>query len=263
MSGEDVALPDPTTILPFLGLFTLVVLKPGPLVGCDICTKHLPVLSILQDNKFVRAPDGTSPADENVARIFDVLEVARENPQISLGLIPLSPEAAEFHQQRYWQLTLKPEVVLAALISRIAGGIFEADEIGMAQAIYHVLDLRRLERPGLSGSGLGGPGGGSGPGRGGGSGRGGMSGRGAPGPSGESSVPKRTLRGTDRETAPKRSRTTGEGGLGKNRGLRSIGIAESEVSDNGCEQSSIKCHTFLTEFENSFSGKTPSWGPPG
>jgi hypothetical protein len=115
---------------PFLGLFALVVLKPGPLVGCDICIKHLPVLSILQDNKFIRAPDGTSPADENVARIFDAPEVARENPQISLGVIPLSPEAAEFHQQRYWQLTLKPEVVLAALISRIAGGIFEADEIG-------------------------------------------------------------------------------------------------------------------------------------
>jgi hypothetical protein len=255
MLGEEVALPDPTTILPFLGLFSIVVLKPKQLVRCDICTKHLPVLSILQDNKFVRAPDGTSPADENVARIFDVLEVARDNPQISLGLIPLSPESAEFPQQRYWQLTLKPEVVLAALIPRIADGTFEVDEIGVAQAIYYTLGLRRLERLGLSVPGLGGPGGGGGSGRGGGSGGGGMSGQGAPGggggPSGESSVHKRNLRSTDRETAPKRSRTTEEGGLGKNCGLRSrpLDIAESEVSDNGCEQSSIKSHTFLTEFD--------------
>lgn len=100
--GEGVELPDPTTILPFLGLFTIVILKPEQLVGCFICTQHLPALSILQDNNFVLAPNGTSPADENAARIFDVLEIVNGDPQISLGLIPLSPEIPEFHQQRYW-----------------------------------------------------------------------------------------------------------------------------------------------------------------
>ena len=84
MLGEDVTLPDPTTIFPFLGLFTLVVLQPGPLVGCDICT--------CQCSPFFKTISSyaPSPSDENVARMFDVLEVARENPQISLGLIPLT-----------------------------------------------------------------------------------------------------------------------------------------------------------------------------
>jgi hypothetical protein len=76
-----------------------------------------------------------------VARIFDV-EIANGDPQISLRLIPLSPESPEFHQQRYWQLTLKPEVVLAVLIARIAGGTFEGDEIAVAHLSHLALHSR-------------------------------------------------------------------------------------------------------------------------
>ena len=78
-------MPDPTIILLFLGLFNLVVQDSWSDVTSALSAYHIctfcpivcalvriwcvlgPMLSILQDNTFVRAPDGTSLADENVA----------------------------------------------------------------------------------------------------------------------------------------------------------------------------------------------------
>jgi len=256
MAGRAVSLPDPTSILPFLGLFTLVTLKPGGLVGCRIPTQHLPALSILQDNHFALAPDGTLPGDENVAPIFDVLGMVGLDPvPESLGVIPLSPEYPEFGQQRYWRLTLPTEAILAALIARITIGTFEGEEIHLARVIYLTLSLEAMEHGPHGGSG---PGGGGGPDRGGGSGRGrGGSRPGAGGGSGgglsgaKPSTHQRNLRSTDREPPRKRGRSTGEGDLGEKGGLRSrlLESAESGLGDKSCEQSFIKSHTFLTEFD--------------
>lgn len=211
MAGHDVpALPDPRPILPFLQLFTIVILKPGSLLGRCLLTLHLPALSILQDDHFVLAPDGTLPGDENVARIFDVLEMTRiglDPVPESLGVIPLSSEHPEFTQQRYWRLTLPTEAILAALIARVATGTFESEEILVARAIYHKLSLEIVEAK-LHGGG--GPSSGSGPGRGGGrGGHGGKSGRGCGG-SGLTSTHKMKLRSTNREPPRKDGRRWSE-----------------------------------------------------
>ena len=177
MAGDDVALPDPTNILPYLGLFTIVALRPDDLVGCSITTPHLPGLSHQQDNRFLPAPPGTSPADENVARIFDVLAVAAGNPPISYGAIPLSPEHPQFQQQRYWRLPVKTEAVLAVLIDRTIGGTYESPEIQNAQNIADISRLMnrglRISRPSAHDGPPPPPGGGSGGGPNGGNGGGG------------------------------------------------------------------------------------------
>jgi len=120
----DVALPDVTPILPYLGLFSIVVLRPRDTAGCSILTPHLPALSILQNNQFVPAPDGTSPADQNAARIIDVQAITTDPPE-SLGMIPLSPTAAEFAHRRYWRLPVNTGGVLATLIPRLAEDVFD------------------------------------------------------------------------------------------------------------------------------------------
>ncbi|KIL66585.1 hypothetical protein M378DRAFT_160578 [Amanita muscaria Koide BX008] len=152
MTGDEVALPDPTPILPYLGLFTIVTLRPYDVLGCTILTNHLPELSHLQENCFSPAPHGTSPADQNVAQIFDVLAIAAGNPPISLGDIPLSPEQPQFQQQRYWRLPVAIEVVLAVLIERAGAGINEIPEIKTAKAIASIINLKSIDFKGFKSS---------------------------------------------------------------------------------------------------------------
>lgn len=137
--GEDVSesLPDPTPILPFLWLSTIVILKPESVLRRCIVTDSLPALSILQNNQFTFASNGTLPGDANVARVFDVLEL---NPvPNSYGRIPLSLEDPGFREQRYWRLTLSMEAILAALMAQVGTGVFESQEIRVVQAIYRDL----------------------------------------------------------------------------------------------------------------------------
>ena len=259
MAGHAVTLPDPTSILPFLGLFTIVILKPEGLLGCRIPTLHLPPLSILQDNHFAFAPAGTLPGDENVARIFDVLGMIGLDPvPESCGMIPLSPEYPEFEQQRYWRLILPPEAILAALMTRITIGTFEGEEIRLAQEIYHTLRLEALAHgPDCGGRSGGGSGGGSGQGHGssGPGARGG--GRDGGGLSGDKFIAhernprSRNPRSRNREPPRKKARRTGEGDLGEKGGVKSCPLktAEPGLSDTSCEQSFIISYTFLTEFD--------------
>jgi hypothetical protein len=133
MAGDAVALPDLAPIRPYLGFVTIVILRPGDLVGSFISTPHLPALSILQDDHFVPAPEGTSPAAQNVARIFDVIAATTESPPITHGTIPLSSEQPEFQQQRYWRLPVKFEAILAVLLDQIDKGDYDSEEIICAQ----------------------------------------------------------------------------------------------------------------------------------
>ncbi|KAF8328981.1 hypothetical protein F5887DRAFT_1082795 [Amanita rubescens] len=57
-------------ILPYIGLFTLVTLKPDAVRNDRILTPYLPTLSIIEDSTFVEAPVHTPATAENVARIF-------------------------------------------------------------------------------------------------------------------------------------------------------------------------------------------------
>jgi hypothetical protein len=121
----------------------MVILKPDDVVGCSIIIPHLPQLSILQDNHFVPAPDGTSPTSENVARIFDALAVADTSPPLSLSYIPLLPGDPEF-QHRYWRLPVKVEAVLVALLERVGSSWSTCEEIRCVQDISNILNLQRL-----------------------------------------------------------------------------------------------------------------------
>jgi len=145
-AGHTTPLPDPTSILPYLNLFTIVVLRPESLVGCRISTLHLPAISTLVNNQFLPAPDGTSADDENAVRIYDFLElVSRLDTRpasMSPGQIPLSPKYSDFGQRRYWRLALPLDAVLAALITQttVGPGTYDSEEIRLVQSIYHTLN---------------------------------------------------------------------------------------------------------------------------
>lgn len=172
--GQNVDLPDPTAVLPYLGLLTLVVLTPEDLKDHEIATTHLPDLSIFDNRRFTLSPNA-SPTAPNVARIFDVMDIIRFNPPKKRGHIPLSSQDPEFQQQRYWRLPTKIGVVLATFIERIGFVNNGSEEIGLAQTIRDILSLARrgltavdpsLNRSGggrSSGSGMSGGGGGGRP----------------------------------------------------------------------------------------------------
>lgn len=143
MAGHDVALPDPRSIFPYLGLFTIVILRPEAVVGYHLSTPHFPTLSILQNNHFESAPNGTSPVDQDVARIFDVLAIVANSPPTSFGIIPLSDDSPEYAQQHYWRLPVRIEVVLAALANRVGITSHKAEEIHKTQYIANTLVQQR------------------------------------------------------------------------------------------------------------------------
>lgn len=143
LQGIDVDLPDPKPILPFLGLYTLVMLSPQDLYGSEIPAHHPPALFVLEGAQFVSAPADTSPEAAVVARIFDVSAISDELPK-TYYTIPLSPEHAGFSQQRYWRVPAKPEVILMMLMERIIH-VTESncEEINQARIIYCFLHLHK------------------------------------------------------------------------------------------------------------------------
>ena len=249
MAGENVPLPNPMPILPYLGLFTIIILRQQSLIESFINTQHLPALSILQENRFEFAPDGTLPGDKNVARIFDVEWLHNQHPApVSLGGVPLLPEDPDFAQQHYWHLPSQTEAILAVLIDQVGrGGNFQSEEICVAQAIYHRLMLDDLEPRDDGGAGPsegGGPSGG--PGHGHGSGHGGRRPGAHHGGGGRLGVPKlaHTMKLRSTDPPPKKRR-------GKTGHLRSCPFeaAESGLSEKNCEEPFIKFCTILTLFD--------------
>jgi len=138
-------LPDPKSILPFLGLNTLVVLLPDELQGAQLITHHLPGLSILDKNQFIPAPADTLPDTPGVARIFDVLAIPDKLPETHKE-IPLLPHHAEYTHQRYWRLPVQPEVVLTIFMERIIHTLSpHCEEINQARHIYGLLLINLSE----------------------------------------------------------------------------------------------------------------------
>lgn len=143
VEGLDVDLPDLESVLPFLGLFTLVILLPEELDRLQLVTHHLPNLSILDGSQFISAPTDTLPDAPGVARIFDVLAITDTLPE-KYCRIPLSPYHIEFTHQRYWRLPAKPEVALMMLMERIRGVTDTGcEEINHARLIYGILLINK------------------------------------------------------------------------------------------------------------------------
>ena len=86
-TGTQVNLPDPSHILPYLDLYTLVVLNPTPVTGLAIITSHLPPLSIFKNGQFQPAKTRASQKNWNIAWTFEPITTAANNPLISLGNI--------------------------------------------------------------------------------------------------------------------------------------------------------------------------------
>lgn len=143
-SGETVLLPDPSSILPYLGLFTLVVLNPAEVCGRRIVTPHQPELSLLQTDRFEAAPDDISPMADNTARIFDIFALEAK-PPLSYNGVPLSPQGPEFEEKRYWLLPVSIGGVLASLIARLEFYEYQCEEIFCAQEIGMTLLRQRCE----------------------------------------------------------------------------------------------------------------------
>jgi len=68
--GEFEGLPDTKSIIPFPGLYSIIVFKQHEEDRYRILTSNLPRLSVLRTDGFEFAPDGTSAGDPNVVRMF-------------------------------------------------------------------------------------------------------------------------------------------------------------------------------------------------
>jgi hypothetical protein len=117
VDGHPVDLPDPTSVLPYIGLYTLVPLEPKNLYGLQRLIPLLPGLSIISGHQFVPALPETQPSGLNVARIFDAMSLTTSE---MLSRIPFSPlHQVEFGEQYYWRLPVKPEVVFLRLMGHV------------------------------------------------------------------------------------------------------------------------------------------------
>ena len=143
LHGIDVDLPNTKSIIPFLDLYTLVILSPNDLKGFSLRTHHPPDSFLLDDGRFVSVPANTVPDTMVVVHIFDVMMISEE-PSSASYTIPLSPEQAMFSQQRYWRMPAKAEVILMMFMERIVKITkIDCEEIKQARIIYHLLHLQK------------------------------------------------------------------------------------------------------------------------
>lgn len=123
--GKEVDLPNVKSVLPFLGLYSLVVVHPTELHKLQILAHHLPALSVLQNGQFVLAPPDMQPDAPDAVRIFDVLAMT-DTMEVPLAptaasapasnQIPLSPHDAGFAHKRYWRVPAQAGVMLMMLL---------------------------------------------------------------------------------------------------------------------------------------------------
>ena len=136
------------TLLPYVGLCTLVSLLPEDLDGHNIKSikaGHQPDLSVVRGRNFIPAPQSTMPGAKDTARIFDILQVPDDPPETSYA-IPLSPRHTEYLHHRYWRLPtgVEPGVLLVSLMKCIPLLTRSTSkEIEYAHRIY--IELRNIE----------------------------------------------------------------------------------------------------------------------
>jgi len=141
-------LPNTTSIEPYLGLFSIVILHPDCLVGKIICTQDLPCLSILREGRFVPAHANKSPAAPDAARIFDATALTQDTlGHLQVGVIALSLELSTFNQCRYWWLLVNMEAILVALVEWVGRRTYSSEEITLTQTIFYILQLQKLYGP--------------------------------------------------------------------------------------------------------------------
>ena len=169
-------LPDPKAILPYLGLFTIVTLNPTSAAVEQVIATHLPDLSIIRGNKFIKASARTSAAAKNVARIYNSLAIHADTPE-HYTKIPLAPGIPGYEETRYWKLPIPAMAVFAAVMDRVKFDQSGCDDIILVRTIVNHLGLKYPRGINAKGEPRGGGGGGSSGGGGGGSSGGGGGGK--------------------------------------------------------------------------------------
>ena len=159
-------LPDSKAILPYLGLFTIVTLNPTSAAVEQVIATHLPDLSIIRGNKFVKAPARTSAIAKNVARIYNSLAIREDTPE-HYTKIPLAPGVPGYEETRYWKLPIPAMAVFAAVMDRVKFDQSGCDDIILVRTIVNHLGFKyprgintRGEPRGVGGGGSSGGGGG-------------------------------------------------------------------------------------------------------
>lgn len=131
--GEKVDLPNPASVLPFLGLYTLVNLTQEEEIDWDhaITCPHQPQISILNENGiFVEHTE--NPDNSDAKWIYDVTNSPHAR---NAHAIPLPPV---YLTKYFWRLHIDPEVVLAGALTRLPSEI-PCDDT-------QLVELARLEK---------------------------------------------------------------------------------------------------------------------
>ncbi|KIM79119.1 hypothetical protein PILCRDRAFT_568223 [Piloderma croceum F 1598] len=134
-NGSELAdIPNSEQIIPFIGLYSLVTLRPSQVTSLRLITPHFPELSQRNGRHFTKAPENTLPNAPDVARIFSVRPYIRNSEEI-YGRIPLSPSLPDFAERRFWRLPAQFGVVLAMLIEHALTADSTCEEIELARTI--------------------------------------------------------------------------------------------------------------------------------
>jgi len=147
-------LPDPSAILPFIGLYSVIHLKSTRLQRLTHCTPFFPPLSVLHNGQWENAPTGTASTAPNVARIFDPLAVNSSAQHPSPSLMPLHPDHPDYSHKRYWRL---PKTTLSGILSAVVWRVTalpfnDDDESGLVGILHALLVFRAFDiRAGLGG----------------------------------------------------------------------------------------------------------------
>jgi hypothetical protein len=137
-------LPDPSAILPYIGLYTIVYLKPEELRDVTISTSFFPPVYILSNGLWQMAPNQTVLTGPTVAHIFDPLTVNTSRQHPSPGLIPLHSDQAQFARKQYWRLqNASLEGILSAVVFRAILNPSHTDELELAKDLHCILTHRR------------------------------------------------------------------------------------------------------------------------
>ncbi len=149
--GDVENLPDPSQILTYLDLFTVVALQSAPTVGRAIAAYAKPQRLIFRDGDFWNTRAAlTNP---NVIQMFNVVEIGNNNPPLVHGpFIQFYPDSPQYH----WQLPIAAEIVLAMVISRSPNTIDDWEELQLIEQIHSKLLIRATSLTVARGRGRGG-----------------------------------------------------------------------------------------------------------
>lgn len=137
------------SILPFLGLYSLVPLRIEELASADakVLTPLRPDLSIYREGHWLIAPfDEVLPDNALIARIYDAASLSPDHfLSNSFGIIPLVEEDPEFDKNHFWRLPVDLGVVLAAFLDRaiVVPDSWSTYHVRLAKSIYALLYVQK------------------------------------------------------------------------------------------------------------------------